>query len=168
MYIGTERLLIRQVLQTDESAIQYTAYGKPFLPGGSPFNLTHSGGYTALVKAGAPVGVDMEQIQAGNLSLIPHLFSRKEADWIHADPLPRFHMLWSIKESIMKATGLGMQLSPQSFEIDPEAGQSFVNGQQWFFRYTQWQNLSVAVACALPFPALCIHPLTCHASDAVF
>jgi len=45
------------------------------------------------------------------------VFTPAEQAWLQAAPVARFEQLWTLKESVMKALGLGLQLDPASFEV---------------------------------------------------
>ena len=56
-------------------------------------------------------------------------------------------MLWTGKESVMKGTGFGMRLAPQSFSLLPlEAGEYLIRGERWF---VGWHNLNDGYIIAL-------------------
>ncbi|MGE4559572.1 MAG: 4'-phosphopantetheinyl transferase superfamily protein [Desulfobulbus sp.] len=101
------------------------ANGKPFLPDlpHFHFSLAHSGKWAVCAVADHPVGVDIEPLpsMADVVDVarrcftqieLRHLFSLPESDRPSA-----FCTLWTIKESYMKATGLGFQIAPQELEI---------------------------------------------------
>lgn len=118
------------------------ANGKPAVAPSLPrvaFNLSHTRGLIALAVsrglAQAPLGVDVED--AGRdieLSVAERFFAPEEVAALRALPAGeqrrRFFTLWSLKESFIKATGLGMSL--------PLAGFSFAfsgNGRIVFRRH---------------------------------
>jgi 4'-phosphopantetheinyl transferase len=85
--------------------------GKPLLAG-LYFNLSHSGDLAALVLSTRhPVGVDIEAIQPVDaLGLARDHFAPSEAALI-ADachPVAAFFRLWTRKEAVLKAHGLGI------------------------------------------------------------
>jgi 4'-phosphopantetheinyl transferase len=71
------------------------------------------------------VGIDAERIDAeANFALlVPQVLSPHEASlWTAADVssrAKRFHQLWALKESLLKAAGLGLRMAPSriSFEL---------------------------------------------------
>jgi len=100
-------------------------YGKPFLPDLPEFhfNLAHSGKWAVCTVADHPVGIDIELlpymadvIDVAQRCLTPneqrHLFTLPKID----QPAT-FCKIWTIKESYMKATGLGFQLAPEQLDI---------------------------------------------------
>lgn len=107
------------------------AYGRPSLVaeqqlGPSPlyFNLSHTRGLVALAVAGsAQVGVDVEPTDRDGpyLSMADHFFAPPEAaalralaggEGVHQQ---RFLELWTLKESYIKARGMGLSLPLDSF-----------------------------------------------------
>lgn len=88
----------------------HSAHGKPWLPGVNEFSWSHSGDYVAFFCAPG-AGVDIEQFSNVDPTTFTSVFSKDERDWIGID-LTRFFTLWTIKESVMKSTGLGFHLNP--------------------------------------------------------
>ncbi len=112
--------LMRQVLGIqDESQLRSGQYGKLYAPGYPEFNLSHSGEWCILSKWDSEVGVDIEGIDRKNLTVASMVYTRDELAWMNEDPLERFYLLWTWKESLMKAVGKGMNLEPLSFEVLP-------------------------------------------------
>ena len=98
--------------------------GKPFLSGsGFCFNLSHSGDWALCAAAPFDVGCDVERVRPVDLSL-SRRFHPDEAAALLALPteearLELFFRLWTLKESFMKVTGLGMALPLKAFRIIP-------------------------------------------------
>jgi 4'-phosphopantetheinyl transferase len=113
------------------------------------FSLAHTEGLVALAVSREPVlGVDVENATARTapLEIANRFFSAREARDLAALPpverSPRFYALWTLKESWLKATGLGIAagLGNVSFEFGDDhraARVNFVNddARQWAF----WQ-----------------------------
>ena len=118
-----------------EALIRYGKNGKPFAPGYPAFNLSHSGQWCLLAAGGdcRQIGVDVEEISVRNIDIAPAVYTEAERMWMKSDPVNRFFRLWTWKESLMKASGLGMQLEPRSFEVLPFAEGRPVRaaGQAW-------------------------------------
>lgn len=104
-------------------------YGKPFaLVQGTPaaisFNVTHSGqhGLIALAPSGR-LGVDIEErVQRRDLDglIMTVLGPAERAELASARgyrKLHQFFRLWTMKEALIKALGLGFSLDPSRFEI---------------------------------------------------
>ncbi|QYK07979.1 4'-phosphopantetheinyl transferase family protein [Shewanella mangrovisoli] len=134
----------RQIAPQDW-CFEYGAKGKPslnheqFLSTGIEFNLSHSGDWllialaqdddtdatanTALPRLG--LGVDIERSRASThiYPILNHYFSPIEAESLLAlegedAQRQRFFDLWALKESYIKATGLGLAQSLKSFAFD--------------------------------------------------
>ncbi|HBL40403.1 MAG TPA: 4-phosphopantetheinyl transferase [Ruminococcaceae bacterium] len=115
--------LIDYVLNIREDELKYNECGKPFLPGqGSSFNLSHSGDYIALAIGDGTVGVDVEQIDPRHFDLAKRIFTQDESEWLNrneSNKSERFFQLWTLKESAIKAVGLGLSIPLQSFSVIP-------------------------------------------------
>ncbi len=101
-------------------------YGKPCLDGiwGVYFNLSHAGEYAVCALSDTEIGCDVERIDPQvDLAIADRFFTFDEAAWIRAaqteeEQTERFFRLWTLKESLMKATGKGFALSPRTFSFD--------------------------------------------------
>jgi 4'-phosphopantetheinyl transferase len=100
--------------------------GKPRLvAGGLHFNLSHAGGLALIaVCADHPVGVDVEQVgrDVSELDDIARTyFSASEQSAYFAltpvDRMDAFYRVWTRKEAVAKALGLGMSLAGPSFDV---------------------------------------------------
>ncbi|MEP4038000.1 4'-phosphopantetheinyl transferase superfamily protein [Pseudophaeobacter sp.] len=102
--------------------------GKPYLRDHPDlhFNLSHTEGLIAVALcAGRPIGVDVERL--ADLQTYQELAARvmtpAECSYMAAQSTPqdRFTQLWSAKEALMKATGLGFALPPREIEFSGPA-----------------------------------------------
>ncbi len=139
-------LLISCVAGISENDIYTSEYGKPYAKNGIFFNVSHSGNCAALVFGNNETGIDIERIDQNNFYLAEHIFTKNELLWIKSDPVIRFHLLWSIKESIIKASGKGIYLFPELSEISPEKNQFSIDGTAYHFSYRIFENKSIAVS----------------------
>jgi len=130
-------LLMRRLLGVcEDGQLVEGPYGKPMLTDKGPqFSLSHAGEYAVLAAGNCPNGVDIERRErmqplAAKYCMTPEeyaLFTQTER------PEDFFCTLWTGKESVMKGTGLGMRLAPQSFSLLPlEAGDYLIRGERWF------------------------------------
>lgn len=97
--------------------------GKPSLPNGKPFNLTHAGDYAVLAVSNGTVGVDLERIRPIDWAKISaRFFHPEERAFLAQSARPEvvFFWIWTLKESYLKAEGLGFSVSPASFSILPQ------------------------------------------------
>jgi 4'-phosphopantetheinyl transferase len=129
------RALVRTTLsvyqpEVDPRAWQFVAnpYGRPEIAGpactpGLRFNVSHTDGrIVCLVAVGREIGVDVEDAARGApLEVADHYFSPSEVAELRALPEParpgRFFDYWTLKESYIKARGLGLQLPLDQFSF---------------------------------------------------
>lgn len=103
-------------------------FGRPRIDGapcdetrGLDFNLSHTAGLVVLAVArDMGVGVDVENIRrSAVLEAVDHFFAPAEARALGALPAAlqphRFFELWTLKESYIKARGMGLQIPLDSF-----------------------------------------------------
>ena len=127
MYIAA-RARLREILgmETGRAAcdlvFDYGPNGKPALPGGPGFNLSHSGGLAALAVCadGAP-GIDIEQIRPIEDAVARRYFTAEEYRQLGALPdhhwLDGFYRCWTRKEAVVKAVGLGLSMPLTAFDV---------------------------------------------------
>ena len=76
------------------------------------YNVSHAGDWVLIAIAGSPVGIDIEHINQGldYTQVLPVCFNSHEAHFIqnNADSVKQFYELWTRKESLVKATGKGL------------------------------------------------------------
>lgn len=128
-------LLLHQVLGIREQELKYGEYGKPYAEESDKFSISHGGNWSVIAVSPHLVGIDIEPIREENIVVSERVFKEEEISWMRSDKLKRFHILWTIKESIMKADGLGLYLDPLTFSVYPEQEFSTVGGKDWF---TDW------------------------------
>lgn len=100
------------------------ANGKPYLPEYPEihFNLSHSGDFAVCVLSDRPVGIDIEECKEVKEKIAERFFAAEEYEDIcmiadEQERTRRFYTYWVLKESFMKATGLGMQLAMNAFRV---------------------------------------------------
>lgn len=123
--VGAE-LLLRYALRpagVKELSFAYGENEKPYLPGRDiRFNLSHSGDWVLCAVGGCELGCDIEQLSPVNLKIAKRFFAPDEYADITSAPTPEaqrelFFRYWTLKESFMKATGLGLRLPMNEFAI---------------------------------------------------
>ncbi|MGE9985735.1 4'-phosphopantetheinyl transferase family protein [Desulfovibrio sp. SGI.169] len=113
-------LLMRAVLGSGTARVRYGRYGKPFLPGGPYFSLSHSGRYALLAEAPMPVGVDVEEIRQEKdcAALARQALHPDERKFFAGKPVPQtFFDIWTLKESYLKLRGTGLNENPATFAL---------------------------------------------------
>lgn len=106
-------LLLRWVLGVrDESLLLRNEWGRPSLPEGPCFSLSHAGRYAALAAETECVGVDIEPLDRPFRRLSRQLFLPREHEWMAEKPdAERFYTLWTRLEAYAKADGRGLLLT---------------------------------------------------------
>lgn len=143
-------------LNPREARLEYSLNGKASVAGRPDvhFNLTHSGDFAAGVWGSGPVGIDIEKIGRVRERVARRFFHEGEYRYMEEmeegqQRQEAFFRLWVLKESFMKATGLGMKLPLNSFEIrfigqDIEVDQQ-VDGGRYYFKEFAVENCRMAV-----------------------
>ncbi len=132
---------------------RYTDYGKPYFENDLCFNISHSGKYVVLAKSAYTVGIDVERVRKYNLDIAKKCFTEPELEWLSMqDNDSAFYKIWSAKESIMKATGLGFSMNPSSFQVLPiNNGPHIINTEKW---YLYWHSLDEHELCVVSTSAV--------------
>lgn len=112
------RTLLKQALineckvEFSEDMIEVKENGKPVLKG-LPicFNISHCKGMVVCALSDCPVGVDVEKERRISKSLVRKTCNDWEKSYIlNHDYIKSFLELWTLKESWMKMTGVGMRI----------------------------------------------------------
>ncbi|MGN0908355.1 MAG: 4'-phosphopantetheinyl transferase family protein [Succinivibrio sp.] len=118
-----QMMLRRQGLAPSLPHIAVAEHGKPYFDAfkGAFFNLSHSGGIIAACMCGHEAGIDLEQSKPRhNLQgLEDRELNEDEMAFVKEDPsleLDRFTALWTLRECLVKVTGVGLAGLPR---IDP-------------------------------------------------
>lgn len=121
--------------------------GKPYLEDYPDiyFNLSHSGNLVFAVFADTEVGCDVEEIDRMQEKIAKRFFCREEYEYLlqqdEEKQCGEFYRLWTLKESFMKVTGLGMKLPLDSFCF--EFGERVEIQQQVDTRQYEFQELDL-------------------------
>ncbi|MEO9875646.1 MAG: 4'-phosphopantetheinyl transferase superfamily protein [Anderseniella sp.] len=135
------RALLRHLLSTaTANTVQPTewqfvngAHGKPVVKPGLPqlhFSISHADGLVAVaISPAGQLGIDLELVTGARDSspTVDQLTDREQA-WLHqhgeAERWPAFLKLWTAKEAVSKATGLGCGVDFRNIEVDVQAGRA--------------------------------------------
>jgi 4'-phosphopantetheinyl transferase len=111
--------------QPSHLTFEYGDHGKPTLPGGPAFNLSHSGDQVLLGVAGAGrLGVDIEVVRPMDdlEGLARKHFADEEVRALRGlpseDRLRAFFRGWTRKEAFIKGLGRGLSVPLDSFAVD--------------------------------------------------
>jgi len=180
------RLVLRNVLSKYITSIKADAwvftnnqYGKPRITNAIAaasldFNISHTDNMIVIaIVCNTTVGVDVERInrQAEILQLAERVFTTDEIAKLRITPLAAqrecFFKLWTLKESYIKARGMGMHIPLQQFGfdiIDNNISIKFLtdiidNHNEWFFWSKKFNNLW-QLALAVPKISMKIREFT--------
>ncbi len=124
--IGAE-LLLRYALKNEgifSCEIELRCNQKPYLSDNRCyFNLSHSGNYVICAVSDSEVGCDIEKQVPISKKIAEKFFTPSEVETIVAGKTPEerntiFYRFWTMKESFVKALGLGLKLPLNAFQID--------------------------------------------------
>lgn len=128
-------VLLRDILKTptkprpnpDQTPIEwqkmeYNEHGKPFLPDGPFFSISHCKAGIAVAVDEQPIGIDIESIRHAEEDLIERTMNEEEQRMIRsaAQPDRMFTRLWTQKEAVVKAEGTGICSFEQLQTLLPE------------------------------------------------
>ena len=123
---GLLRLTLGELVGRDPGALRFVRnrYGKPHLPGGPSFNLSHSGEHilVAVAEQGR-VGVDVEVVRPLDdlEDLAVRTFAADEGRAVTARPAGErpaaFFRTWTLKEAFVKALGGGLSVPLDAFSV---------------------------------------------------
>jgi len=104
----------------NEDEIKTDALGKPRVEDGSFFiSISHGGDYASLALSSVEVGTDIEPISSKRHStIVKRVATREECEYV-GDSGERFLTLWTLKESVGKLIGKGLNLGFSSFSVLP-------------------------------------------------
>jgi len=131
---GALRMLLAARVGAAPQSLAFStgARGKPALDSAAfadvHFNVSHAGDWALIALATAPVGIDIEQCRPLDYRAVgAQVFSTAEQERIDraADRPRAFFDLWTAKEALLKAWGLGLGDMPTGFttpELNDPAG----------------------------------------------
>ncbi len=100
----------------------YTEYGKPYFRDYPfiHFSVSHSSSMAAVAFSSAPVGCDIEYLRPYDEDVAKMCFTLREREYILSsdDTAGAFTRIWSIKESFLKALGLGLVGGMNKFNVE--------------------------------------------------
>ncbi|MBO6015968.1 MAG: 4'-phosphopantetheinyl transferase superfamily protein [Lachnospiraceae bacterium] len=125
--------ILRNGIDYANLRIAYGTYGKPEMEnagGNIHFNLSHSGSLAMAVLDKKAVGCDVEMVSKSEEELMriaARFFHPQEHKVLcdvpdHSTRKEWFYRIWTMKESVLKACGLGMKLDMRSFCVVEDDG----------------------------------------------
>lgn len=136
---GVLRAILSRYIHIEPSQLQfcYGPYGKPALAAGTAgmlhFNLSRSGGVALYAIArDRQIGIDVESLRPFSEveQIARRFFSTREYEELSALPPSQKHdaffRYWTLKEAYVKATGRGLSLPLNQFEVSLASEESVV------------------------------------------
>ncbi|MFT3709003.1 MAG: 4'-phosphopantetheinyl transferase superfamily protein [Archangium sp.] len=141
--------LLRAVLQLGREELVVGAHGKPRLTDDRvQFNLSHCRELVAVAVSDRPLGVDVEPIDARHSTddVARRVYGPRELEDLFAlegaARLERFFTRWTLKESWVKATGVGIHDALPSFELEIGDGDArVISGEPERWKFSWWTPL---------------------------
>lgn len=93
---------------------KYNEHGKPYLPNGPYFSISHCKEGIAVAIDEKPIGIDIEGIRRADEELIARVMNEEERVEMNDRMFTR---LWTQKEAIVKAEGVGIQSFEQLQDV---------------------------------------------------
>lgn len=88
---------------------QYNEHGKPYWENGPYFSISHCKQGIAVAIDDQPIGIDIEGIRHADADLIARTMNEEERLRIKELGIREFTRLWTRKEAVVKAQGVGIQ-----------------------------------------------------------
>lgn len=101
-------LILKELIDQEQKTMcdfSYNEHGKPFIQGGPYFSISHCREGIAVAVDDAPIGIDIESIRHADEALIARTMNKEEQMGMD-DRI--FTCLWTQKEAIVKAKGIGI------------------------------------------------------------
>ena len=118
-------ILIYNNLGVEEDELKNNSLNKPYIENGLYFNVSHSKEYIVFVKSEGKIGIDIELIDENNMSILDYVFNKSEKEYIENGKddfscIERLTKLWTIKESLFKASGTEERIEPRDIVVSNE------------------------------------------------
>ena len=119
---------------------QFNEHGKPFIPGGPYFSISHCKEGIAVAISDEPIGIDIEGIRHADEELIRRTMNEEERLRVMGDGLRdrRFTRLWTQKEAVVKAIGTGI--------VSFEQLQAILDNGQWALETFETEKYIYSIA----------------------
>ncbi len=135
-----ECLKTRKINYTDETPVSRGEYGKPFLSEHPEirYNMSHADGIAVCLMTDSECGVDCENVRPYRPNVVKRAFSESEKKLIENTPEDErdllFFRLWTLKESYVKAIGIGISYPLNTVEFSFEGNKIKTSVKGYKFR----------------------------------
>ena len=114
------KLLLRQLVDPEAlAAMTWSDAGRPQLPIGGDFNISHSAGVVACAFCeDGRIGIDLERVRPTSVADFHGVFHEHERQRIAScpDAAAEFYRIWTFKEAVVKADGRGIGIDLPSID----------------------------------------------------
>lgn len=124
-----------------EELLYFNEHGKPCSKDKN-FNISHSGDYAVLYISENECGIDIEKMNSNKVARTPKIFTENELQWI-GENTENFFTLWTRKESISKAIGMGFSYPFK--EINSLQKKCICNAKEYFTETFCYDNHIISV-----------------------
>ena len=116
-YNNIKEYILNNYLNCKTTDIKYNEYKKPYLDNIN-LSITHCDNYYLLAVSNYEIGIDVERVKNYNPSILKKTNTKNELNYIRENPYERFFIIWTLKESLVKACGTGFVGFPNEIEVD--------------------------------------------------
>lgn len=144
--------LLAQAYGAPLPPIAADAHGKPYFTNHAiEWNLSHSHGLAVCALDAHTVGIDTEKIRPLRPRVVNRSFSTAEQNALakSEDPDALFTALWTLKESYVKALGVGVSYPLQQVEFALDGLQILSHPPDYAFHLYAWDTYMIA-CCGHP------------------
>lgn len=154
------RSMVCEKLKMSNKQISFyiNEYGKPFINNTTRvhFNVSHAGEWVLCVLSNGEIGIDIERIQPIDLDIAKYYFSEVEYMDLQkkdgVDKIYYFFDLWTLKESYIKARGMGLSIPLKDFCIRVANDGITLSGKEinknWFFKQYEFDQPYKVSVCS--------------------
>lgn len=150
---AAELLLIHAVQAAEPGCtlplrLRTNAYGKPMLTDGDlHISLSHTADFVVCAVGDRELGVDAEKPRAYREALVRRFFCPEEQAFLRSSPDPDedFTLLWTLKESYLKALGCGLNRPLDSFCVCMEPEPRLVGDTDTGFWHTKLKDTYISL-----------------------
>ena len=145
--------------EIEDFTLEYGKNGKPYIRDKNIyFNLSHSENTVMCAVSDMEIGCDVEKVTDIDIEIAKRFFHSAEYEMLAREQTGEgkrdiFFRLWTIKESFVKATGLGMVLPMNSFRIDINKDKvsvlQNVNSERYYFKEYDFNDGYKYAVCGL-------------------
>ena len=138
-------------ISLEETEIATNSFGKPFLKEYShvKFNISHCDGLVACGIATSDIGIDVEKIRPFHWNVAKRVCGEEELNNIYksSSPEKQFFSYWTLKESLGKAMGVGINYKMKDTDFKIEGKNIFTNISGFHFQLYEVFNKYLLAVC---------------------